>query len=250
MPILPITFTNPNLPSAKSLRSQIKEIPNLFTWAQADPAYVDLAGEEITKFKDVAGGLVSFDPTGTNTRADLLSNQIAGHSAARFYGTTSADDGASDQYAATGGTLVSTAPYSYAVVFKAADAADAANLISRFTDTSNRSAIYMTAGLNKIRFLHAATLTDAPITLNTWNYAIASYDGSSIHFRVNGVAATSFAATGTAGSGTLTLNARDTSGIQAFDGDMSDVMVFSSDIIGSGDYAIVEQYIRQVYDLT
>lgn len=249
MPILPITFTNPNLPSAKSLRSQIKEIPNLFAWAQADPAYVTLTGEEITKFKDVAGGLVSFDPTGTNTRADLVPNQIGGHSVARFYGATSADDGAADQYAATGGVLVSTAPYSYVVVFKASDAADAANLISRYTDASNRSAIYMTGGLEKIRVLHGSTVTDAPITLNTWNYAIASHDGENLHLRVNGAAATSKATTGGAGTGPLTLNALNTTGTQSFDGDMSDVMVFSSDIIGSGDYAVVEQYIRQVYGL-
>lgn len=249
MPKLNVKFTNENLPVSTSLRDQIKAIPSLFTWAQADSAHVTLAGTEITRFNDVAGGEVYFEPVSTARRADLVTDAIGQYSAGRFYGSTSFDDGAADCYLASGGVLTPNTPYSYAAIFKPADIADAANILSRYTDASNRAALYMTGGMEKVRFVHGSALVDAPVQIGSWSYAIASFDGTNINLRVNGVAATSTAAAGATGGAGLVLNALTSAGLQAFDGDISDALVFSGDIIGSGEYEAIEDYARTVYGL-
>lgn len=242
------TFSNPNLPSSKTLAEQIGEIPSLAGWFQMDPNYVSLAGNSIVQIFDRAGGAGVFSANGSY--AEMVADAVGQYPAARFAGTTAADN---SSYGLSGVDVDTDADYTYVALFKASDNVDGDTIIGRFKTSSERSILnVITSSQPAVRLYHGTSgAIKHDITIGEWCLAIAAYDASAgvLKLYADGVTYPVVAASGTSGnSANITLGAMNAGGGQGIDGQIADVLIFSSDLFkSSADLDLVKKYFLDVY---
>jgi hypothetical protein len=247
--VLNTQFNNPNLPIALSIAEQIMAAPSYFAWFQADAVYCDLAGAEISAWNDRSGNAAKFVGVSAASYADIEADKLGGYSAAKFNGTTSAET--VDVYGLNGLDLDTTLPYSYVAIYKPGDNVDGETLLGRFTNSTNRSILNAPNGLGLMRFQHGNNTIEHPVNIGEWNVTIAAWTGTQSRLSGNGGVISPVTATGASGSTQFALGALNTAGGQAFDGYISDIMMFSEDIFANASLlALVKEYISSVYGLT
>ena len=248
--ILNTSFDNDNLPVSAKLSDRIKAIDSLVAWFQADSEHVTLASSEIATWTDKAGGAGVLTAVSASNRAVLTSGAISSYSAASFKGTP-LNPSAVAMYLLSGASFPTTSPYSFAVVFNPADAANGDTVLGRFTDVSTRMILNIETGATSVNFSHGtSTYLRHPISSGTWCYVIGSFDGTNLRMYADGISYGAVAAAGTSGTANFLVGALTPVGSQAFDGSISDVMLFSDDIISDADQlAAVVEYITAVYGL-
>jgi hypothetical protein len=219
-------------------------------WAQADPLRITLSGSEILTFNNVGSAVTTFTAVSATRRAGLENNTIAGFPSANFNGATSPDNGSTDVYQLTGGSLIAESPYAYAVVFKLDETLGGTSIISRFTSSTVRSYIGTKVEEDTIIFSHGTSALEGALIPNAWNYCAFGFDGTNLNGSVNGVTITPVVAAGITGSSPLCLGGLNLSGSQAMDGNISDALAFNSaNIFTDGGVQAFNNYCQTVYGL-
>lgn len=243
------TFGRTDLPVVTPLRDQIAAMPGLALWAQADPAHLTLDGNLITTWGDVAGGANTLHRVSLTSRAEFVGNQIAGYPAARFRGSDDVADGQVDIYS-TAATLPDAAPYTLATVFKRTTSTNPDTIIGKFTDASTRVLLNCQNGAENVRLQHGTSTITRAITAGSWNYVLAAFTGSTLLMNVNGVDVPPVAAAGSMGAASVIIGALSGAGSQAFDGWLSDLLIFNADVLSdNGKKTLLTSYFRAEYGL-
>lgn len=243
------TFNNDNLVPATSLGASIASAATLVGWFQADTQHAILDGNDINYFTDLGGGDGRFTRLASNSMAVLETDQIAGYSAAKFNGGT-IESATPDGYVFSGATLDTDAAYTYVALFKPADNVNGDTIISRFSGVDDRAILNMPNGAGVLRYQHGSgDGTAHPITPGEWCLVIAAYDGSaSAKLYADGITYPSVSTSGTSGSSNLYLGVLNDQLSQAFDGHLSDVMLFSEDLFANPTrLAEIKNYFQTVY---
>lgn len=251
--ILNTIFNNAALPTSKSLVEQISTIPGLLGWFQGDSAKVEIDQGGIAGFNDVAGSSARFYRDSAENQAEVISNDLATYSAAVFNPAESAN-GKSDSYSLLNATLSPDSPYTYVAVFK--QSANPENtggdtIVGRYVSSASRAMVNIGGGATEVTFLHGDTFAHRhPIQKEQWHVVIASFDGTNLKFIGDDVTYESRVASGSTGSSAVRLGALSASGDQSFEGSISDVMLFQSDVIGTEDSLnLIKAYMKSVYGL-
>ena len=242
------TFSNANLPLASSLATQIKGLASLKNWYQADAQSVVFDGaiaNAVTSFADLKGSADTLAQATAANKAILTPGKFGNYAGVVF-------DGVAMEYA-YGGTFARTTDFSIALVFAPASAASGTQVLwSSFTSVSQRTIVdYLN---NQLTFGHgAAQVVASGLTYGAGHVAIlsATTSGATLKLRLDGGA--TLVATGgdnNAGTNPISIGSLYTSSSSLqFKGALADVLHFNADIIGSGDYAIVEKYVKGVYGI-
>lgn len=245
------TFSNAELPSSLPLGEQIVAEPSLLAWFQADAGHVTLSSNEILTMTDKAGGAGVLTPVSATRRPDLEAGALGSYSAAKFNGVTTAD-GDSDVCVLSGVAVPSSGAYTYVAIFKPDDVSGGDTVCGRFTDASTRSILNIPNGVNAINFNHGSTSAMShPIAVDEWSIVIAAFDGTDLHYYGDGVTYTPVTAVGTTGGTSFHVGALNSSGSQALDGYIADLMFFNSNVFDDPELLqVIKDYARLVYGLT
>ncbi len=242
------SFSNPNLPTAKTLATQISEIASLVAWFQMDSNHLNVAGDEIISMSDRAGGAGS--AVAASSYATLKADAIGSLTSAVFPGTTS---GASCPYSLNGVDLDTDSDYTIVALFKPADTDNGDTIVGRFASSSERVLLNIPNGSNEsVRLYHGTSAgIEHPVVANSWTLVVGAYDSVNALLKMyaDGTTYSPVAATGTSGtSATITIGALNASGGQALDGEISDIMLFSSDLFQDAEsLALVKKYFADIY---
>lgn len=224
--MLDVEFSDPTLPSAADYAAQIKAIPNLVGWFQADAVATVVEANEVVQFNDLGGSSAIFATTQDIRRADLESAQLGTYSAAHFR-TAQTGESDGDVYRLENGTFDTNSPYTIVAVFQATDNSDGSNILARYQSSTERSILNISTIAEEVRLQHGAATIAHSITLNEWSFVIAAFDGTDLHLYGDGVTYTPV--TVTSGNGGLVsqfcLGAVNTEGASGFDGRVSDIML-------------------------
>lgn len=243
-------FNNSLLSSANSLGKQLSEMPTMLGWFQADDNHISLEGTEIVSFADRSNKNGAFLQVSSLSRAELVNSELQQYSAAQFV-DESTTGGSADVYRLNGANFNTNAAYSVVAVFKVTNPSDGDTVFAKFSSGTDRVVISINNPGNEVRFYHGGSeVLSHPIEPNKWCFLIASFDGNNLHLYADGIKYEEKPAIGTGGSGNVNIGALGDSGSQAFNGFISDIMIFSSDVVSnSNDLDVITGYMDLVYGL-
>lgn len=246
--IIPATFTDTSLPIDTDLASYISARSELHSWFQADTDRATIASGAVASLKTLkAASSVTLDQATADYRGTLSAKAaIAGYEALNF-------DGANDRYAFSDMPDFSTA-FSIVLLLSAPTPTGSKNIFGRFTAANQQTTLQLgTVGLFYYTNNASATiLPAAEFVADTPMLVMLSWSGNVGRAKVNNRALQTFAATGSASAAAAALGSLSSAGANPFLGWISDVMVFTSDLLAAGNeslLATVRAYFAGTYGL-
>jgi hypothetical protein len=241
--ILNQTFNNPALPVDLSFRERILAMPGSPRWFQANAALATLSGSAITALADKAGGGTTLGQGTSGSRPTLVDNLFGAYPGIRC-------DGSNDHLLLSGSYPNTSSPFTWVVVARDPTPTAFAGALSNFTavgvgtyvgvaDTGNAWLGHGDASIASLAF-------DAtkPVVMTL------GCDGSNLYASVNGQRAT-VATDNTGASSFLVAGALNTSAAGPWQGDISDIILFSACLFtDTAQIDCIEAWAARAYGIT
>lgn len=233
------------------LLTAIRALPGLAFWAQAETSRVTLTdgttlgvGTQINNFNDVNEGGTNMSRRLAAARAILTPNSLNGWSVADFVRAEA------DSYLWSG-TLNADLPFSFVVFARVDDVAANQAIMSCYSTDDAKAMFYIPASGSTFRWQYGTTkwLT-GPLTVGSYQKIIGTFDGTRIKLRVGNVLIGELEVVQDGWSASVTLGAQTPAGANAFDGKLSDTLIFTTDILANdAALALIDRYAEIMYRL-
>jgi len=232
------SFGATNLGVSTTITEQILALPNLLHWFRADEN-VELAAGKIASIIDKAG--TNLTPAQANTNLQpLLSENVFGQYPAISF------DSADDRLVSVA-TVNAEGPFTLALIMKCNNADGGTQAaVSIRTDATNQ--VFVGFNANTVQFQTGNTKSTAPYANGETIVVLASVNGTSRKFRVNGVrVADGVMSAGAGATAPLILGSLVDTSTGAFGGSLQSVLFFNDDVIENVDaLAAIEGLARKL----